>query len=485
LPTTSVVGRIAAFVALVAAVVVVAVLLLRGGDSYEVTAEFENASQLVGGEQVVVGGVPAGSVSDISLGRDGQALVSFSVSDDYAPLPAETTATVRSYSLSGIANRQVQLTMPPDGEATGDPIADGGLIDQSQTVSEVDLDQIFNTLDDRTVNNLKKVIRGFEVSYDGVGEQANRGYKYLNPFLSTSRRVFEELTYDDRAFERLIVDTSRLSGALAQRSPDISQLVHNLNVMMGAIGRQREALSAAIAGLPDFMRRFNTTAVNLRATLDDLDPLVDASKPAAVRLRPFFAEFRAAAADAVPTVRDLQTIIKRKRPDNDLVELTKLQVPLSEIAVGPVQANGEERRGAFPEAVASLEDSLPQLEFFRAYTPELVGWFNDFGGSGVFDANGGIGRFSVLLNAFTPTLPGNVPNPIPTPPGLDLDGPAGPLPPLGGNAPIPPDEFFAQFDLDNLERCPGANERNPGDGSTPFTDNGTLDCDPSQVPPGP
>jgi hypothetical protein len=94
-------------------------------------------------------------------------------------------------------------------------------------------------------------------------------------------------------------------------------------------------------------------------------------------------------------------------------------------------------------------------------------------------------RFSVLLNAFTPTLPGNVPNPIPTPAGLDLDGP-GPLPRLPGSGDaLDSAEFFNSFDLDNTERCPGANERDPGDGSTPFTDGGTLDCDPSQVPPGP
>ncbi len=53
------------------------VVLLGGGDSYKVTAEFENASQLVGGEQVVVGGVPVGGVTDIALGDDGQALVTF------------------------------------------------------------------------------------------------------------------------------------------------------------------------------------------------------------------------------------------------------------------------------------------------------------------------------------------------------------------------------------------------------------------------
>jgi phospholipid/cholesterol/gamma-HCH transport system substrate-binding protein len=468
------------------AVVVVAILLLGGGDDYEVTAEFENASQLVGGEQVVVGGVPVGKVSDIALGDDGQALVTFSVSDDYAPLMHGTTATIRSFSLSGVANRQVQLTLPAEGQDTGDEIPDGGTMDQSETVSEVDLDQVFNTLDDRTIANLKKVIRGFEISYDGVGKQANRGFHYLNPFLSASRRVFAELTYDDQSFERLIVDSSRLSGALADRAPDIAALVHNLNTMMGAIGRHKESLAEAVAGLPDFMRNFNTTAVNLRATLDDLDPLVNASKPVATRLGPFFAELRATAADAVPTIRDLDHIIRRKKPANDLVDLTKLQVPLANIAVGPVKANGATHQGAFPESVQSLEDSLPQLQFFRAYTPELVGWFNDFGSSGVADANGGIGRFSVLLNAFSPSIiPANVPNLIPASPNFTL-----PLPPplnitVPGFTPENSSAFFNALDINNNERCPGANERNPGDNSTPFTDGGTLDCDPSQVPPGP
>jgi phospholipid/cholesterol/gamma-HCH transport system substrate-binding protein len=479
----SLVGRIAAVGAVAAAGLAVAIVLLSGGEDYKVTAKFQSASQLVGGEQVVVAGVPVGSVEEVALGPEQSALVTFTVSDEYAPLRRGTTASVAPFSLSGIANRQVRLTLPPDDRA-GEEIPDGGVMELSETVSAVELDQVFNTLDERTVADLKRVIQGLEISYDGVGRQANRGFRYLNPFLFTSRRLFGELTRDGRNLERLLVDTSQLSGALAARRDDVSLAVHNLNLMMGAIGRQREALAQAVANLPDFMRRFNTTAVNLRATLDDLDPLVDASKPAAVRLQPFFTEFRAAAADAVPTVSDLERIIRRKRPANDLIELTKLQVPLSEIAVGPVRANGEDRRGAFPESVASLEDSLPQLEFFRAYTPELVGWFNDFGGSGVFDANGGIGRFSVLLNAFTPSLPGSVPNPIPGAPGLDLDGP-GPLPPLPGIPPESTDAFFNALDLDNDERCPGANERDPGDGSTPFTDGGTIDCDPSQVPPGP
>jgi phospholipid/cholesterol/gamma-HCH transport system substrate-binding protein len=452
-------------IALVVAGVAVAILLLGNGNSYKVTAEFENASQLVEGNEVVVAGTAVGSVEKISLGDNGEALVEFAVNGDYSPLPRGTTATITPFSLSGIANRQVKLTLPPEGQE-GEPIPDGGRMDQSETVSAVDLDEIFNTLDERTVNNLKKVIKGFEISYDGVGEQANRGFRYLNPFLSTSRRVFSELTFDERAFERLIVDTSRLSGALAARSPDISLLIHNLNLMMNAIGRQKVALAEAVANLPDFMRQFNTTAVNLRTTLDDLDPLIDASKPVARKLRPFFAELRGATRDLVPTVKDLDAIVLRKGGANDLVELTKLNVPLAKIAIGPVRRNGARRQGAFPESVDSLEGGLPQLAFFRAYTPELLGWFDDFGKSGIYDATGGIGRISTTFNQFTVS-------------------PATGLPDILGSTPLDPEEQFDNIDTNNLERCPGANERDPGDNSTPFTDNGTLDCDPSQVPVGP
>ena len=111
----SVIGRVAALVALVIAVVAVVVLLTGDGEEYEVTAEFENASQLVGGEEVVIGGTGIGKVTKIELGPEGNALVSFTVNEDFSPLRRGTKATIRSFSLSGIANRQVQLTLPPDG----------------------------------------------------------------------------------------------------------------------------------------------------------------------------------------------------------------------------------------------------------------------------------------------------------------------------------------------------------------------------------
>jgi phospholipid/cholesterol/gamma-HCH transport system substrate-binding protein len=467
--------RIVVRVALALAALVVAYVLLFGGSEYTITAEFQNASQLVKGSQVVVAGVPTGSVKDIALGPHGQALVTFTVDDPYVPLKEGTTATIRSYSLSGIANRQIQLDLPPTDSA-GSELPSGSTLPASQTVSEVDLDQLFNTLNARTIKNFKHVIEGFELSYEGVSQQANTGYRYLNPFLSTSRQVFGELTRDTPTLERLIVDTSHLSGALAARSADISGLIHNADLMMGAIASQSTALKEALVRFPDFMRQANTTFVNLRATLDDLTPLVNASKPVADKLGPFFHAFRRAAHGAVPTITDLEQTIRRPGGQNDLVELTRDAPPLAQAAIGSGSpdcgknpstdyrraADNNFSQGAFGESVCSLRNGLPNLSFFRAYTPELVSWFNDFGTSGIQDANGGVARIESTFNAFTPGLPGGFVNP--TSPIVDAAG-------IGGTG--------------KTARCPGTNERNPGDDSTPFTDNGTLACHPSEVPLGP
>jgi phospholipid/cholesterol/gamma-HCH transport system substrate-binding protein len=469
--------RAAVIAGTAAAILVVGLLLLASGPSYEVTATFQNASQLVKGNSVDVGGRRAGTVAGVSLGPHGEALVKMKIEGRYAPLRQGTQAVIRSQSLSGIANRFVELNMPPATNASAETIPDGALIPETQTVSEVDLDQLFNTFDKRTVKNFKNVLTGFAISYDGVGKQSNEGFRYANPLFSTSRRVFGALNSDQHRLESLIVDSAALTSALDSRAPDVSALIHNVDLMMGAIGRQSASLSSALTELPGFMRTFNTTAVNLRSTLDDLDPLVNASKPVAKKLQPFAANLRGFANDAVPAIRDLDRIVHAPGKANDLIDLTRLQIPLGKIAAGPVVRNGASREGAFPATTSSLEGGLPQLAFFRPYvTNEAIsGWFDDFSGvSGFWDANGGSSRISTTFNAFT------------------LSTPTPSLPQLVGAilaGPVPINQVFDPINgllqLNKRKRCPGSNERDPGDGSTPFTDHGTLDCDPTQVPTGP
>jgi len=476
-PTSSAVGRVAAILALVGAVAVVLLLVLGGGSSYTVTAEFENASQLVTGNNVSVAGVPVGSVKQISLSDDGQALVKLEISDSaYNPLPDGTHATVRSQSLSGIANRYVDLALPthPDGKT----LSSGGQITQANTTSEVDLDQLFNTLDKPTVSHLQEVIRGFARAYDGVGAKANRGFYYLNPFLSTSRRVFGELNSDQANLDGLVVDAAGLTSTLDAKSPEISSLVANLNGMLGTIGSEQASLASAVGQLPDFMRQFNTTAVNLRAALDDVQPLVDATRPVARKLHPFAKRLRGFAHDAVPTVKGLNGIINSPGQNNDLIELTRLQDPLAQIGVGPIDRNGASRPGALPASADSLKNSLTQISTLRAYSPELTGWFDDFGHSGFPDAFGGIGRISTTANAFSLGAPSaGVPcNDVVQILNLQLGNPS--LCQL-----LNPTQLTQAVGIKDLQRCPGSNER--GLTSDQLTQGGTVDCNPTQTPLGP
>ena len=169
------------------------------------------------------------------------------------------------------------------------------------------------------------------------------------------------------------MDSSKLVTALAERRDDLAGLVGNLNATTRALGNQKLALAESIDRLPPFMRRANTTFVNLRAALDDVDPLVDASKPVAEALGPSSPQARAFAADAEPTVRDLRVTVRRQGRRNDLIELREL-VPAagrrSRLDTTRRRRNGAgRRRGAFPETVEALKDGAPIIAFGRPYTP--------------------------------------------------------------------------------------------------------------------
>jgi phospholipid/cholesterol/gamma-HCH transport system substrate-binding protein len=444
------VARAATAGALALAVALVVWLLVRGDGGTEYTLLFQNAGQLVTDDDVQVGGRRVGSVKEIELTDDNQAAVKVSVEEPYAPLREGTQAVIRLTSLSGVANRYVALTPAPGDRPE---LRDGATLTTASTTDVVDLDQIFNTLDERTRGDLSDVIRGFAVQYGGKGDEAGQSIRYFNPLLSTSRRLVQELTEDEGALTRFLVSSSQAVTAIAERRDDLSALVGNANATAQAIGDENVALGRALGLLPTTLRRANTTFVNLRSTLDDLEVLVDASKPATRDLAPFLRELRPLVREAEPTIHDLRTLVRRPGPDNDLVEATR-ELPRLQRVASPAFRSGRQ----------ALVKAQPVLEFARPYTPELVGWFRDFGqGAANYDANGHYARIQPMFNAFSFT-----------------DNPAG-----GLLTPIPPDQRLAGLETGAIRRCPGAATQPPADGSAPFTAGGSLDCDPSLRLPGP
>jgi ABC-type transporter Mla subunit MlaD len=126
----STLARVIAVAALVVAVALAALAMFGDGDSYRVKALFQNAGQLVEGNEVRVGGQPIGRITDIDLDETAQAVVTMEIEDDLAPLHSGTTATIRATSLSGIANRYVSIHPGPAGRR---PIPDGGTITADRT----------------------------------------------------------------------------------------------------------------------------------------------------------------------------------------------------------------------------------------------------------------------------------------------------------------------------------------------------------------
>src|SRR5919106_2669130 len=426
------IGRIAAVGAVIAAAALVALLLFGGGSGgYKVKARFINAGQLVKGNPVQSGGVPIGSVDGIEIAPNGEAELTLEIDEDHAPLRRGTQAAIRQFSQSGIANRYVDLSMPPNGSRQ---IPEGGTIGSDDTTTQVDLDQLFNTLDAETRANLQKFFKGSAEMFKGQGEEARAGFHYLNPALATSSRLFNELSRDTPVLERYLVDSSKLVTAVAERRDHLAALVGNLNETTRALGNQKAALADAISELPPFMRRANTTFVNLRAALEDVDPLVDASKPVARKLGPFLSGARGLAHDARPTIRDLRLTIGRRGPRNDLVDYLDSVPRLASIALETRNrslAPGGRRlavgrvRGAFPESVDAFRSGGEIIGFARPYTNDFLGWLDDFSTTGAYDALGDYSRASISFDQVISGPPGKRGQYRRCPGGADIAAPDG------------------------------------------------------------
>ena len=134
-----------------------------------------------------------------------------------APLREGTQATIRIASLSGVANRYVDLQLPPGEE--NDTIADGGADPARRTPRRSSTSTTCSrSSTSKTRKGLRNVIRGFGASYAGRARQANQGWEYLNPSLVGARRLFEELSYDQKALESFVVDNAQ-AGQRHRRAP--------------------------------------------------------------------------------------------------------------------------------------------------------------------------------------------------------------------------------------------------------------------------
>jgi phospholipid/cholesterol/gamma-HCH transport system substrate-binding protein len=448
------IARGAAIGSLIAAVIAVGVLMFGGNGGTEYKVRFQNAGQLVKGNQVQIGGKSAGKIKKIELTDDNQAEVTIKVDDEFAPLHQGTTAVIRTISLPSIANRNISLHPGPN---YAPKIPDGGMLDTDRTTTPVDLDQIFDTLDEKTRKSLQLLLQGFAGWYDARGGDLGESFKYLSPALATTAEVTHELSADQKVFSEFLVDTSRLVSALAERRDDVAGFVTNTNTVFKAIGDENVSLGQALSFLPGTLRRANATFVSLRAALHELNRLTNVTKPFANDLAPFFRKLNKLVKTSTPTFHDFADTIGLRGSHNDFTDVLRNLPELASVA-----------HRASANSIDALKKSQKVIEFIRPYAPDFTAWIEKFGHTtSYYDANGHYARVSPVFSAFT----------------FSDNGGDGLLTPAS-----PADRRNVITDRGNDRRCPGAATQTAQDASSPFTDDGRLttnDCDPSNRPPGP
>ncbi len=435
--------RAAVVGALIAVVVVIALLLLSSGAGYAVRADFQDAGGLLPGNVVLLGPTTVGSVKTIRLTPAGAAEVTMSLDAGLGPLHQGTVARIYEDSLSGVANKYVELEPASPNAPT---IPDDGLIDENHTYSIVNLDEVFDTLDPLTRAGLKGFIRGEAASLNDKGQAANRALEYLAPGLESTSEVTQELTRYQPAFDQLIANGAQTMQALASKSEQLTQLISNTATATGAIARQSQALETALTLLPSTLTRSTRTFAGLNATLDSLDPLVAASKPGVRRLPEFAARLHALLAVAIPTVAELDGLIHNPAGTGDLTTLALATPGLSRIAAA-----------AFPRLIQEMNASQQQLDYLRQYTPDVVGALSNLGQAGAYyDANGHYIRTQPALFPFTINSANELTTQFPSQRYQGLQA--------------------------ARDRCPGSAVQASPDGSAPEPVPG---CSTSSVPPGP
>jgi phospholipid/cholesterol/gamma-HCH transport system substrate-binding protein len=440
----SVTPRLIAIGALAIVVLIVAYLVFAGGggDNYQLV--FAEGDQLVLGDQVQVGGVPVGTITNIVLTSDFKARVTIHVSSPLAPLHEGTTAQIRVPSLASVANRYIALTPGPNNRPT---LGSGATLPTGATEGAVDLDQLFNTLNPKTRQGLREVLQGSAEQYAGASKSLGETTEYFAPSIAATDHIFAELVRDQPTFTSFLVETAKATSTIGARSEQLTDLVENADRTFQAIGSRQTSFGAALRELPIALRQGNRTFVNLPSTLSALKQLVDVSKPNTKTLALFFERLHPLISNGTPVVGNLATAFSRPGPDNDFTD-----------AIRALPALAQTLSTGSPAGVTALKESVPITSFFGPYAPELEGLARDFGQTtAYYDANGHYARISPVVADFK----------------------------VGTNdklTPASPQQGLEGLKSGQLRRCPGAGTQPAADGSSPFTDNEILSCDPSETP---
>jgi phospholipid/cholesterol/gamma-HCH transport system substrate-binding protein len=246
---------------------------------FTVNAEFQTGQAFTPGQGqfVSVSGVQIGQIGNVKL-KNGIAVVQLQIDDKYKHL-IHTNATALARPRTGLQDMFVEINPGTKGSPT---LKAGGTIPLSNTMPEVNVDEILSSLDADTRSYLNLLVNGAGQGLKGkAGNQLAQVFQRFEPTHRDLARVNKAVAARGRALQQLVNSLQRLNTALAQRKGQIVSLVDASSKVFRAFASDDQQISQAVHDLPGTLAQTTDTLNKVQTFADKLGPAATHLLPAA------------------------------------------------------------------------------------------------------------------------------------------------------------------------------------------------------------
>jgi phospholipid/cholesterol/gamma-HCH transport system substrate-binding protein len=289
-----------------------------GSDVVEVEAELSTAQAVTPGQgqTVNIAGVEVGEIASVEL-EQGKAVVGMKIEREHAEIYNDATVLLRPKT--GLKDMVAELN--PGSREAGE-LREGQRIPMSQTLPDVNLDEILASLDADTRDYLKLLLGDGAEALGGNGRELARTLRRIEPTARYARRINEQLAERRRNVKRVIHNFSLLTSELGDRDDQLAEFVENSNAVFAALANQDANIRGTLAELPsaldvtrESLGKVDRLASLLGPTLEDLRPAARALGPSLRATRPFLRETTPVIRDELrPFTRAALPTVERLRP---------------------------------------------------------------------------------------------------------------------------------------------------------------------------
>jgi phospholipid/cholesterol/gamma-HCH transport system substrate-binding protein len=279
---------------------------------YELKAEFSTAQAVTPGQgqTVRVSGVRIGDVSKVDL-SEGRAIVTMEVDPQYKDI-VHTDASALLRPKTGLKDMFVELN--PGTKSA--PVAKAGYtIPVKNTLPDINADEVYSALDSDTRDYLRLLISGAGEGLHKRGGDLQEVFRRFEPTHKDLALVNKYVALRHRNLRRLIHQLNVLNGALAQKGDDLAELVTTSSATFRALASQDQNITRAVGDLPGTLQQTTQTFGKVKTLADVLGPAVTKLRPTVRALDSANKAVTPFAKEAAPILRtEIRPFIRDARP---------------------------------------------------------------------------------------------------------------------------------------------------------------------------